>query len=252
MSAEPSQEPRQFHTTRWTLVASAAEGEGQDASEALAELCTAYWYPLYAFLRRRGSDEHEAADLVQGFFAELIEKDYVAQADRERGRFRGFLLVSLQHYASKQRAKERAQKRGGGRVHLPLDFEEGEQRYRLEPVDELTPEAIFERRWALTLLERTMERLAAYYAGGGPEKAERFETLKPCLSGGAAPYRDLGLRLGISETAVKVAVHRLRARYRDHLRQEIAETVFDPAEIDDEIRRLMEALTRSAGGPRPM
>lgn len=248
MSGERKEERRQFRTTRWTLVASAAEGGGEEASAALEALCGAYWYPLYAFLRRRGSDESEAADLVQGFFTELIEKDYVAQADRERGRFRGFLLVSLQHFASKQRAKDRALKRGGGKLHLPLDFEDGERRYRLEPADGLTPEAIFERRWALMILERTMARLSAHYDDGAATKRERFEALQPCLGGEAPPYRDVGLRLGISETAVKVAVHRMRARYRDCLRREIAETVYDPAEIDDEIRRLMQALTRTAGG----
>jgi DNA-directed RNA polymerase specialized sigma24 family protein len=247
VSEQGGNERRQFHTTRWTLVASAAQGQGEEASAALETLCGAYWYPLYAFLRRRGSDASEAADLVQGFFAELIEKDYVAQADRERGRFRGFLLVSLQHFASKQRAKERAQKRGGGRLHVPLDFEDGERRYRLEPADGRTAEAVFERRWALTILERTMERLALQFTDAGPAQLERFDALKGCLGGEAPPYRDVGLRLGISETAVKVGVHRLRARYRDCLRQEIAETVRDPAEIDDEIRRLMQALTRSAG-----
>lgn len=234
---------RRFHTTRWSLVATASQGEGEEARAALEELCAAYWYPLYAFQRRRGSDADEAADMVQGFFAALLEKGYVGQADKERGRFRGFLMTALRHFASKAWAKARALKRGGGTVHLPLDFEDGERRYRLEPEGGVSAEALFERRWALTLLDRTLERLAEEHRKVSPEKAERFEVLRPFLGGpGDEPYRDVGLRLGISETAVKVAVHRLKARYRDLLREEIAQTVSSEAEIDDEIRRLMTAL----------
>jgi RNA polymerase sigma-70 factor (ECF subfamily) len=236
-------EARQFHTTRWSLVATASSGEGQAARAALEELCAAYWYPLYAFQRRRGSDADEAADMVQGFFVALLEKGYVAQANRERGRFRAFLMTALKHFASKEWAKARALKRGGGQVHLSLDFEDGERRYQLEPAGGVDAERLFERRWALTLLERSLERLAQEHRQTSADKAERFEALRPFLAGaGEAPYRDVGLRLGISETAVKVAVHRLRARYRAVLRDEIAQTVSGESEIDGEIRRLMDAL----------
>ncbi len=234
---------RRFHTTRWSLVAAASSGEGAQARAALEELCAAYWYPLYAFQRRRGSGADEASDFVQGFFAALLEKGYVGQADKERGRFRSFLMTALRHFASKEWAKARALKRGGGQVHLSLDFEDGERRYQLEPEGGLGAEALFERRWALTLLDRTLARLAEEHRSGSPAKAERFEALRPFLAGaGEVPYRDVGLQLGISETAVKVAVHRLRARYRDLLRDEIAQTVSDEAQVDEEIRRLMDAL----------
>jgi RNA polymerase sigma factor (sigma-70 family) len=224
-------------------VAAATLGDGEPARAALEDLCAAYWYPLYAYLRRRGSNADEAADLVQGFFTTLIEKGYVGQADPERGRFRGFLSVALRNYVSKERAKQRTQKRGGGRIHLPLDFEDGERRYSLEPVDALTPEALYERQWALTLLDRALERLAEGQRGSTPAKAERFDALRPYLTGaGGVPYVEVGASLGISETAVKVAVFRLRACYRDILRDEIAQTVETAAEIDDEIRRLMEAV----------
>ncbi len=246
MSPDPSL-PRAFHTTRWSLVARASEGEGADARAALEELCGAYWYPLYAYLRRRGNTADEAADFVQGFFAALLEKDYVAQADPERGRFRGFLMVAVRNFASKERAKARALKRGGGATTLSLDFDDGERRYAREPATQETPEALFERRWALTVLERAMTRLAESQRRGAPAKAERFEALRPYLAGGggdaaAVSYREVGEPLGMSETAVKVAVHRLRQRYRDILRDEIAQTVEDPSEIDDEIRRLMAAV----------
>lgn len=235
----PNASPR-FHTTRWSLVADAgAAGE----RVILGELCAAYWMPLYVFARRSGHDEHDARDLVQGFFATLIEKDYLADADRERGRFRTFLLAAFKHHASKERAKEQAQKRGGDRVRLSLDFDDGERRYRLELTDDQTPEDLFERRWALTLLDRALERLAARERARGATEAERFEALRPLLTGGPSqPYREIGEQLGINETAVKVAVHRMRARYRDALRAEIADTVTDPAFVDDEILRLMEAV----------
>ncbi len=232
--------PAQFQATRWSLVASAGSGTSRSALE---ELCASYWYPLYAFLRRGGSDAQEAADLTQGFFTALIEKDYVADADRERGRFRTFLLAALKNFASKEWAKNRAQKRGGGATVLSLDFESGEERYAREPADSLTPEGMYERRWALLVLDRTGEKLAAWFRKGGSDKAERYEALRPLLSGeGNATYRDVGLRLGMSETAVKVAVHRMRQRYREILRAEIADTVDDPRYVDDEIARLMEAV----------
>jgi RNA polymerase sigma-70 factor (ECF subfamily) len=224
------------------MVVAAGEKDTPEAEVALATLCERYWYPLYAFLRRRGRKAHDAQDLVQGFFAALLEKDYLLDADRERGRFRTFMLAALRHFASHERDKANALKRGGGRKRLSLDFDDGEKRYSLEPVEEITPERMFERRWALTLLDRVLGRLRDEYAGSG--KAELFDALKPLLGGPgtARPYRDIGEDLEMSEGAVKVAAHRVRKRYRDALRQEIEETVDGPEAVDDEIRHLMAAL----------
>jgi DNA-directed RNA polymerase specialized sigma24 family protein len=233
--------PQRFQTTRWSLVREAGTPAG--CQSALSELCEAYWYPLYAFARRSGEREADAQDLVQGFFAVLIEKGYLGDADRERGRFRTFLLASYKNHASKERAKARAQKRGGDRLRFSLDFEDGERRYLLEPADTRTPEAVFEHRWALTLLARAQQRLADTYGEGGARRQERFEALRPLLTGGPTqPYARLAEELGVSETAVKVAVHRMRQRYRDALRAEIADTVGDPALVDDEITRLLAAV----------
>jgi RNA polymerase sigma factor (sigma-70 family) len=231
-----------FPPTRWSLVAAAAEPASGESRAALEVLCRASWLPLYAFARRSGSAPEAAEDLVQGFFAALLEKGYLAEADRERGRFRTFLLAAFRHHVSRERERERAQKRGGGVRTLALDMASGERLYLAEPADERTPERLFERRWALLLLERALEGLRQNY--GGMEKSEVFETLRPFLVGGepASPLADVGARLGLSEGAVKVALHRLRRRYRDTLRAAIAETVAHPAEIDDEIRHLLGAL----------
>ncbi len=230
-----------FATTRWSIVVAAGAAADTEGRAALESLCRSYWYPLYAFERRGGTPAADAQDLVQGFFAELLEKDYLRQADRERGRFRTFLLAAFRHFASKEREKARALKRGGGRKALPLDFEDGESRYLLEPADERTPERIYERRWALTLLDETLDRLRTEHDVAG--RADLFEALRGTLSGGeTAPYADLGARLGMSEGAVKVAVHRLRKRYREVLRSLIAETVAEPGDVDDEIRHLLDAL----------
>jgi RNA polymerase sigma-70 factor (ECF subfamily) len=240
--AGPAGSPR-FATTRWSIVVAAGAGEDTEGRAALESLCGAYWYPLYAFERRRGTAAADAQDLVQGFFAELLEKDVLRQADRERGRFRTFLIAAFRHFASREREKGRALKRGGGRRILPLDFEDGESRYLREPVDARTPETIYERRWALTLLDGALGRLREEHRAAGRE--DLFEALRGTLGAGggpAEPYAALGERLGMSEGAVKVAVHRLRRRYREVLRAAIAETVADPSEVDDEIRHLLEAL----------
>ena len=229
-----------FGTTRWSLVADAGAAGNR---ALLGELCGAYWMPLYVFARRSGHDEEHARDLVQDFFATLIEKDYLAAADRERGRFRTFLLAAFKHHASKLRDKERTLKRGGGHTRLALDFSDGERRYRHEPIDDRTAEDLYERRWALTLLDRALDRLGTACRRAGPQQAERFEALRPLLTGGPSqPYREIGQALRLSETAVKVAVHRLRGRYREALRAEIADTVTGPALVDDEIMRLMAAV----------
>jgi RNA polymerase sigma-70 factor (ECF subfamily) len=238
----PGSQARAFATTRWSLVRAAA-GADSDAREALAALCTIYWYPLYAYVRRRGLQPATAQDLTQAFFAHLLEGEHVQAADPERGRFRSFLLKSLQNFLSTERRRERAEKRGGGRALLPLDFQQGEERYSREPADTDTPERLFERRWALTLLETTLALLRDEY--GTTEKGELFAALQPHLHGdaGRMPLAELASPLGMSPEAVKVAAYRLRRRYRDLLRQQISETVDSPEEVDDELRRLMDALS---------
>jgi RNA polymerase sigma factor (sigma-70 family) len=233
---------RHFATTRWSLVAAAGQGRSPESREALAALCTAYWYPLYAYARRRLPGAHDAQDLTQAFFAELLEKDYLQAADPGRGKFRSFLLTAFKHFLAKERERANAQKRGGGRAPVALDFQAGEHRYRLEPADHATPEAIYERRWALAILEQTLARLRAELADAGKEKL--FESLKGALAGEGPqePYVRIGAELGISEQAVKVAVYRLRRRYQELLRGEIAQTVASPEEVDDELRDLFAAV----------
>ena len=227
-----------FATTRWSLVVEA----GRDARPALSDLVAIYWYPLYAFARRRGAGVEDAQDLVQGFFAALIEKHFLLAADPERGRFRTFLLTAFKRYAAKEHEKAQAKKRGGDRVHLPLDFTTGEQRYRLEPADDATPERLYERRWALTLLEKVMSDLQADY--GRRNESAQFTELRPFLTPGpdAEARQAAAGRLGLTDEAFRVALHRLRRRYRSRLEAEIRETVEGPAEVDGEIRDLMAAL----------
>lgn len=234
--------PRRFATTRWSVVLGAADSDPDASRQALGTLCSTYWYPLYAFARRRGQDAHSAQDLVQGFFATLLAQGAVRRADPARGRFRTFLLTAFQRHAAKEHEKATALKRGGGVAPLPLDFEDGERRYLSEPADHLTAERIFERRWALTLLERVLAQLREQHARAG--KAEWFDTLRAYLgaAGDPPPHAEVAARLEMSEGAVKVAVHRLRRRYRDLLRAEIAQTVEDDAAVDDEIRHLIAAV----------
>ena len=227
-----------FATTRWSLIVEA----GQDAPSALSDLITIYWYPLYAFARRRGSRADEAQDLVQGFFAALIEKRFLQSADPERGRFRTFLLTAFKRYAAKEYEKSSAQKRGGDRVKLSLDFAVGEERYRLEPADDTTPERLYERRWALALLEKVLGDLEREY--GRRDKSELFRELRPFLVAGTpdCAKTDVTERLGLTPEAFRVALHRMRKRYRVLLEAEILETLTNPAEMGDEIRHLMQAL----------
>ena len=231
-----------FTTTHWSLVLAASGSEDTHSREALAQLCQVYWYPLYAFVRRHGHGPHDAQDLTQEFFMRLLEKDYLRDVDRSKGKFRSFLMAALKHFLSKEWARGKTLKRGGGQRLLSLDIISAEDRYRREPQDNLTAEKLFEHRWALTLLDRVLTRLSEEYEASG--KATMFEQLKGCLTGDSdlLPYAELALGLGISEGAVKVAVHRLRKRYRGVLRDEIAQTVADPTEIDDEIRQLFSAL----------
>ena len=231
-----------FPTTAWTVVSRARRGADSEAREALAFLCAAYWLPLYSFARRLGNASEDALDLTQGYFALLIEKDYLADVRLREGRFRAFLLTSFRHFVSKERDHARALKRGGGHAPLSIDAAEAEGRYAEQPLDALDPEALFERRWALTILERAMARLRQEFAGAG-RKAE-FEQLETYLTGSEprVQYQGAAERLGTTEGAIKKMVHRLRRRYGQLLREEIGATVADPAEIDAELRHLLSAV----------
>jgi len=233
---------RSFATTRWSLVLTAAHDNRPEARAALATLCETYWYPLYYYVRRRGYRAEEAQDLTQAFFATLLEREYLRVADPGRGRFRSFLLASLNHFLANEWDRARAQKRGGGRRAIPMDVADAESRYSLAPADDLTPERLFERRWALTLLDLVVAQLQQECVREGKERL--FDRLKGFLGGAAAgaPYSQAAADLGMTEAAVKMAVHRLRRRYRRLLRAQIAQTVASPEEIDDEIRHLFNAL----------
>jgi RNA polymerase sigma factor (sigma-70 family) len=231
----------EFASTHWSLVLAAGRRSLPASDQALAALCSAYWYPLYAYARRRLGDVHVAQDLAQEFFARLLEKNILASAQQERGRFRGFLITAFKNFLANEGDKARAQKRGGGMAPLPLDFRAGDARYDLEPSHAWTPERLFERQWALALLEQVLIALRAEFVADGKETL--FERLKGSLTGETAiAYAELAGVLDMSEGAVKVAAHRLRKRYRELLRREVAQTVADPEEVDDEIRRLFEAL----------
>ena len=226
MPASTSQGDPQFHTTHWSLVVAAAGEPGEASQMALADLCQAYWYPVYAFIRRRGHTAEDARDLAQEFFATLLEKGYLADADPDRGRFRAFLLTAVARFVSKQHERAAAQKRGGGRQTLSLNFEEGESRYQHEPSHDWTPERIFDRRWALTLCS-TARSASFARSTKRPASCAQFDVLKVFLTGeaGAPPLRQVAEKLAMTEGAVKVAIHRLRQKYREALRAQIAQTV---------------------------
>ena len=209
---------------------------------ALEKLCQTYWYPLYAYVRRRGRSPEDAQDLTQEFFARLLEGNWVERADRQKGKFRSFLLTAMNHFLSDQWDKARAQKRGGGAIPVPLQLDTAETRFGLDPADRTTPEQVYERRWALALLDEVLRRLRREYEEEG--KAEIFATLYPCLIGErtAQPYAELAAKLCVSEGTVKSAVHRLRQHYRRLLREEIAHTVSEPGEVDEELRHLFTVL----------
>ncbi len=232
-----------FRTTRWSLVLAAG---AEDGAAPLAALCEAYWYPLYAWARRRGYAPEEAEDLVQGFFAELLEKGWIGRADPERGRFRGFLVTAFRRHVGHERDRANALRRGGGRRLVSLDCEDAERRYALEPATALTPDLAYDRRWALTVLERTLETLRREMAAAG--QGQRFALLAAHLPGGRTfrSLADLAVDLGLSEGAVKTALSRLRARYRACLRAEVADTVASPEDVDAEIADLLAALRANA------
>ena len=236
----------QFPTTRWTLVVAAGDPQRKDSRSALVYLCENYWYPLYAYLRRRGHAPDEAQDLTQEFFMRVLGGRYLDKANPEKGRFRSFILTSLKFFAADEQDRQRAQKRGGGAV-VSFEFssgESGEERYQREPGHDETPDRIFERRWALSILERVMERLRDEFVRH--DRPENFERMKVFLLGQSeAPYAALAGEMNTSEGALKVAIHRLRKRYRELFRQEIADTVADPAEVESELRYLAAVLTRN-------
>ena len=246
--ADQSAYPRRFLTTRWSVVLAAGgqpgAAAGPAARDALALLCQNYWYPLYAYVRRRGHGAEEARDLTQSFFVHVLEKNAIGAADPERGRFRSFLLTALKNFLANEWSRASAEKRGGGRPVLPLaaDFDSAERLYGREPADTVTPERLYERRWALTLLDAVLLDLQNQYAAGG--KRTLFEALKPYLTGDAhaPPQAQIAGVFGISEGAVQVAVHRLRKRYRELLRSHISQTVESPEQVEDEIRDLFRAV----------
>ncbi len=231
-----------FATTRWSLVLTAGEQDDSVSEKALAELCQAYWYPIYAYVRRRLGDVHEAQDLTQAFFGQLLEKQTFRTADPNRGRFRAFLLTACKRFLINEWHKNRAAKRGGSTTQLSLDFPAGESWYSLEPADTLTAERVFERQWAITLLGRVLEQLKVECIAKG--KGDHFEQLKPFLSGtkSAEVHDAAATALGISSGAAKVAAHRLRTRYRELLRNEIAQTLDRPDGVEDEIHNLFAVL----------
>jgi RNA polymerase sigma-70 factor (ECF subfamily) len=243
--AEKTSHQPAFVTTHWSVVLTANQCDTTRAREALGRLCQTYWYPLYAYVRRRGHSAPDAQDLTQAFFARLLEKNWIGSADPEKGRFRAFLLIAMKRFLADEWDRVRAQKRGGGQPLLTLQFDSAETRLSHEPADEITPEQSFERRWVLTLLDEVLNRLRTEYDREG--NGELFAELHPCLVGdrAALPYAELAGKLSLSENAVKSAVHRLRQHYRRLLRDEIARTVAAPGEVDEELRHLFVVLGRN-------
>jgi len=245
LTVEPSsnsfQQPEHFATTQWSMVlrASMSDDSGK-VKVALAELCQRYWYPLYCFVRSKTSSQEDAADIVQGFFLQLLEKSSFQMADQSRGRFRSFLLASVGNYLKNHRRDARTQKRGGDVQHLSFDFEKADERFRLEPVDDLTAEKIFERSWALELIDCCLEKLRQRYREQDQEQL--FDGLCGSLLGGEANYASIAEALGMNANAVKVAAHRMRQRLGDQIRKEIANTVDSADDIEAELQQLMTAI----------
>lgn len=220
----------------------AGSSAAPQAARALEELCHTYWYPLYAYIRRQGHSKEDAEDLTQGFFALFLERNYLEGLSSEKGRFRAFLLASLKHFLANERDRVGRQKRGGGIAPLSLDWQDADSRYQVAPTHELSPDKLYDRTWAVMLLERVINRLREESVA--EDKASQFEQLKPFLMVGksAIPYAQAANELGLTEGAVRVVVHRLRKRYRELLRQEIGQTLADPAQVDEEMRALFTAF----------
>jgi RNA polymerase sigma-70 factor (ECF subfamily) len=241
-SRDANEAANRFQTTHWSLVAAARDRASPEAQQALAELCEMYWYPLYAFIRRSGHGSEEARDLTQEFFARVLEKDYLADVDREKGKFRSFLLTACKNFLANERDRAAALKRGGGCTINSFDSGEAENRFGQEPAHQATPERLYERRWALLLLQNALAQLRREFEQAG--KVDVFERLKGMLTGekSAERYAEVAAALGITESSVKVSVHRLRRRYGEILREQISRTLRNPSEIDAEIRDLFTAL----------
>jgi RNA polymerase sigma-70 factor (ECF subfamily) len=232
-----------FATTRWTVVLAAGRPGTPLADVALEELCRSYWYPLYAYVRRHGRSREDAEDLTQAFFARLLEKNYLEGISSDKGKFRAFLLVAVKRFLANEWDRANRQKRGGGVVPLSLDWQDADQRYQINPADTLSPDKLYDRAWAVTVLEQVITRLRDESAAEG--KTKLYEQLKGFLMVGKRdiPYAQAATALELSEGAVRVAVHRLRQRYRELLRKEIAQTLCDPAQVDEEMQALFSALT---------
>lgn len=231
-----------FTTTHWSVILASAQQESPVAAEALEKLCRTYWYPLYTYVRRRGYGHEDAQDLTQGFLAQLLERKSFARVDQSKGLFRSFLLAGMNYYLADERIRANAQKRGGGGPVLSFDAQTAEQRYRVEPVHELSPDKLFERQWAQALLDAVLDKLEQEYREAG--KAQLFERLREFLVAGTAPgtYAEAAPALGMTGDAVKKAVHRMRNRYQELFREEIAQTVAEPAEVQEEVRHLCDVL----------
>ncbi len=248
MSSSPIQKPdladesMQFRTTNWGLVTGAADTASADWSQSLETLCQTYWRPVYAFIRKRGHAPEAAQDLTQTFFAQLLQSDFLGKADSSRGRFRCFLMTSIDNFLRVEHRNAITRKRGGGWERIRLDDEEAERFVQAELADTATPELIFEREWGRTLLAKVLGALEAEFAAGG--RAVLFQALKPHLAGdpGALPYQEIAVRVGASLTGIKVSVHRARKRYQELLRAEVAQIVANPAEVEDELRHLVRLL----------
>ena len=243
--ATSSERPRLFPHTRWSLVLAATRKDSTESAAALEAVCRAYWQPLYAYVRRCGQSPHDAQDLTQEFFCRLLEKRWLDSADRDKGKLRTFLIVALKNFMSKEWRRGSAQRRGGGQAHVQFDTAFAESRLATDQSSALPPDETFDRQWALTLLNLTVERLRGEFAAAG--KPADFDALKDCLMAarGTIDYAALATRLGMNEGAARVAAHRLRKRFRELFREEISQTLADGVEVDGEVRHLAAALARS-------
>jgi RNA polymerase sigma factor (sigma-70 family) len=240
----PATKAAWFTTTHWSVVLAAGKNTSLDSEAALEKLCRAYWYPLYAYVRRQGHSPHDAQDLTQGFFARLLDKNYLAAVAPEKGKFRSFLLAALKHFLANERDRAQTIKRGGKQTFVSLDEETAENRYKLEPATNLTAAMIFERRWALAVLEEALQKLRVEFITSGREA--QFNRLKPFLEGdvGRGDYQVAAAELNVTPGAVAMSVQRLRQRYRELVRLEVSQTVADPSEVDPEMRHLLAVLAQ--------